>query len=50
MAWDVAILDDGIVLIEGNRSSDIAILQVDDQPLLVDKRSQEFMTFHSVVR
>jgi len=48
IAWDVALLDDGIAVIEGNRWGDLSWFQV-DRPLLVDGRIRRFLRYHDVL-
>lgn len=49
VAWDVALLDDGISIIEGNRWGDLAWFQV-ERPLLADERIRRFFEHHNVLR
>jgi hypothetical protein len=48
IAWDVALMDDGVTFIEGNRWSDLSSLQL-ARPLLADERVRRFFTYHGVV-
>ena len=46
--WDIAVLDDGLVIIEANGWTDFAIFQL-KKPLLMDPRIRAFYEYHGVV-
>ena len=48
VSWDVAILDDGISVIEGNHWSDLVTFQF-SKPLLIDERVRRFFEYHNVL-
>lgn len=48
IAWDIAILDDGITVIEGNRWADVGCFQI-HQPLFADHRVRNFFKHHNVL-
>ena len=48
IAWDVAIRDGGITIIEGNTWSDVYIFQT-DRPLLADPRVRRFFKHHNIL-
>jgi hypothetical protein len=48
IAWDIAVLDDGIVIIEANGWTDFAIFQL-KEPLLADPRIRAFYQYHGVI-
>jgi hypothetical protein len=48
IAWDVALLDRGISIIEGNQWGDLAWFQI-ERPLLADDRIRRFLRHHSVL-
>jgi hypothetical protein len=48
VSWDVAILDDGISVIEGNRWSDLETFQF-WKPLLIDERVRRFFEYYNVL-
>jgi len=48
IAWDVAICDGGITIIEGNTWSEINVFQT-DRPLLADPRVRKFFQHHNII-
>jgi len=48
IAWDVAMGNDDIVVIEGNAWSDVALFQV-YRPLLLDRRIESFFKHHKII-
>jgi putative polysaccharide biosynthesis protein len=48
IAWDVAIQDKGVAIIEGNRWSEVNVFQT-DRPLLEDPRVRKFFKHHNVI-
>lgn len=48
IAWDVALTDGGITLIEGNRWTDISPIQV-FRPMLADRRIRRFLEHHALL-
>ena len=48
IAWDVALLDDGLVVIEGNHVSAVDMFQA-FRPLLADSRVRAFLAHHRVL-
>jgi len=48
VAWDIALLDEGIVVIEGNRWSGLNVFQ-HSKPMLADERIQRFFRYHRII-
>jgi hypothetical protein len=48
IAWDIAICDGGITIIEGNRWSEIICFQT-NRPLLTDPRVRRFFKHHNII-
>jgi len=48
IAWDVALLDDGISVLEGNRWCDLCAFQM-SEPLLADERVRRFFEYHNIL-
>lgn len=49
IGWDIAVAKDGTpIIIEGNRASDVDIMQL-QEPLLADKRRKRFYEHHGIV-
>lgn len=48
VGWDVAVTEDGFFVIEGNKNTDVDLLQVHGG-LLTDPRVQRFYEFHGVI-
>lgn len=49
VGWDVIVRDDGVCLLEGNRNSDVNLLQA-HRPLLIDPRVRAFFEKFGVTR
>jgi hypothetical protein len=48
VAWDVALRNDDIVVVEGNAWSDVSLFQI-YRPLLLDSRIGTFFKFHQII-
>jgi hypothetical protein len=48
VGWDLVLMDDGFVVLEGNSSTDVNLLQV-HRPLLADPRVRAFYAEHAVL-
>jgi len=48
IAWDVAMGQNGIVVIEGNTWSDVSIFQI-YRPMLLDSRVRSFLKYHRII-
>ncbi len=49
VGWDVIVMDDGFCVLEGNRNSDVNLLQA-HRPLLIDPRVRAFFERFGVIR
>lgn len=49
IGWDVTVAEDGTpIIIEGNRASDVDIMQM-HEPLLADERRKRFYEYHDII-
>ncbi len=49
VGWDIILSSDGVpMVIEGNRASDVDIMQI-HEPLLADPRRRRFYEYHGIV-
>ena len=48
VGWDVAVMDDGFVVVEGNSNTDVNLLQL-HRPLLRDPRVRGFYLYYKVI-